>query len=455
MTYATSGSRRETTVDSAVLVNQARWLDGHIVGTIGWRRDTVKIRNAGTLALDADTGLGDTDGDHYPLRDEPGSTSAGNSFNWGVVAHAPRLIMERMPWGTRFSVTYNSADNFRVAGQRENLYGEVIGPETGQSREWGFRLSTFNGRFELRTTYYNNDTLKGATPGFATSISNLVDAVGGVLEMNASGNNDTSPLRLAGKAVWDQWRQSPEGARYLKVFRFQQVSPTDWASDRRANQVVGTTDVAAMGVEHDLIFNPTRNWRISFNVARQQAVRSNIGKEYIAVLEMFKTIAAGPGGDVLSNTSTFRDRFRNNTLSIANPIILQEGAPSNELRKWRWNFITNYSFAEGRLKGFGIGGATRIQDKSVIGYPYFNHPTLGPAPDVWHPYYGKARQNFDGWISYGRRIGKRINWKVQLNVKNIGIGNELIPVAAQPDGSINSWTIAEPQRWTLTNSFSF
>jgi hypothetical protein len=456
MTYVTGGSRRETTVDSAVFVDQARWLEGHVVGTIGWRRDAVKIANAGTLALDPNTGLGNTDGEHYPLREEGGSSTAGNSFNWGVVTHVPRRIMERLPWGTQFSVTYNSADNFRVAGQRENLYGEAIGPETGQSREWGFRLSTFNGRFELRTTYYKNDTLRNATPAFATGISNLVDAVSGVLELNYSGGNDTSPARLAGKAVWDEWMKSPEGERYMRVFRFQQVSPTDWSADRRANQVVGTTDIAATGVEHELIFNPMRNWRISFNVARQQAVRSNIGKEYIAVLENFKAIAAGPGGDALSNaTAIFRDRFRNNTLSIANPIILQEGAPSNELRKWRWNFITNYSFSEGRLKGMGIGGATRIQDKNVIGYPYFNHPELGPAPDVFHPYYGESRQNFDAWVSYGRRLGQRISWKIQLNVRNIGVHNELIPIGAQPDGSIHSYTIAEPQRWTLTNSFSF
>jgi hypothetical protein len=49
----------------------------------------------------------------------------------------------------------------------------------------------------------------------------------------------------------------------------------------------------------------------------------------------------------------------------------------------------------------------------------------------------------------------RITWKVQLNVRNIGVGNELRPLAAWPDGTIIQWTIREPQRWTLTNTFSF
>jgi len=96
-----------------------------------------------------------------------------------------------------------------------------------------------------------------------------------------------------------------------------------------------------------------------------------------------------------------------------------------------------------------------MQDRGVIGYSYFTHPTLGPAPDVNNPYLADEEQNYDAWISYRRRIGQRVTWKVQLNVKNIGVGNKLIPVGAQPDGSIHSWRIAEPQRWTLTNTFSF
>lgn len=455
MTYVTGGSRRETTVESMVFVDQVRWLDSHVVGTLGWRRDKVKIANAGSPTLDASTGLAYTDGEHYPLRPDPNGRT-GNSFNWGVVGHAPRQIVERLPWGTKFSVTFNTADNFRVAGQRENLYGEPIGPERGESTEWGFRISTFNGRFELRTNRYENNTLLNATPAFATSISNLVDAVSGVLDNNYSGINDTTESRLAGKAAWEAWMRSPEGERYMRVFRFQQLSPTDWTADRRANQVVGTTDITATGWENELIFNPLRNWRISFNVARQQAIRSNIGKEYIAVLENFKQLAAGPGGDALSSaTEIFRNRLRNNTLTPANPIILQEGSPSAELRKWRWNLVTNYSFTSGFLKGVGLGGATRIQDKGVIGYPYYNHPTMGPAPDIANAYYARGEHNFDAWISYGRRFGKKINWKGQLNVKNIGVGNELIAIGAQPDGSIHSWRIPEPQRWTLTNTFTF
>jgi hypothetical protein len=44
---------------------------------------------------------------------------------------------------------------------------------------------------------------------------------------------------------------------------------------------------------------------------------------------------------------------------------------------------------------------------------------------------------------------------VQLNVKNVGRGNELIAVGTQPDGSLASMRIAAPQIWSLTNTFEF
>jgi hypothetical protein len=233
------------------------------------------------------------------------------------------------------------------------------------------------------------------------------------------------------------------------------VGPADWVHDRRQNQVVGTTDIVAEGWEHELIFNPTRNWRLAFNVARQQAVLDNIGREYFEVLEGFKSMAEGPGGDALTNALNFRDRFRAETLEGANRVLLRAGSPTPELRKWRWNLVTNYSFTEGPLKGFGIGGATRLQARGVIGFPYYVHAQYGAVPDVAHPYYADEEQNYDAWISYRRKLGTRVTWKAQLNVKNIGVGNKLIPVGAQPDGSVHSWRIAEPQRWTVTNTFSF
>ena len=41
------------------------------------------------------------------------------------------------------------------------------------------------------------------------------------------------------------------------------------------------------------------------------------------------------------------------------------------------------------------------------------------------------------------------------DVRNIGVGNELIPVSTQPNGTVNRWMIREAQKWTLSSTFMF
>jgi hypothetical protein len=137
---------------------------------------------------------------------------------------------------------------------------------------------------------------------------------------------------------------------------------------------------------------------------------------------------------------------------------LQEKTSASELRKWRYNLVSNYHFSHGMLKGFGVGGGYRWQDKVVIGYPVV--PDLKDATktsfDLTKPYYGPSEDAVDLWLSYERKITNRIGWRVQLNVYNVGKNDKLIPISVQPDGK--TWAsarIAPVQEWMLTNTFSF
>jgi hypothetical protein len=72
-----------------------------------------------------------------------------------------------------------------------------------------------------------------------------------------------------------------------------------------------------------------------------------------------------------------------------------------------------------------------------------------------NPYYGPAETNVDAWLGYSHKLGKRLNWRTQLNVRNIGKHNSLIPITTQPDGTVAAWRIAAPMLWSLTNSLEF
>jgi hypothetical protein len=76
--------------------------------------------------------------------------------------------------------------------------------------------------------------------------------------------------------------------------------------------------------------------------------------------------------------------------------------------------------------------------------------------DVQHPYYAPAEANVDGWIGYTRKIANdRIEWRVQLNVRNLIADDSPIAITVQPWGETASVRIAPERRWYLTNTFSF
>ena len=140
----------------------------------------------------------------------------------------------------------------------------------------------------------------------------------------------------------------------------------------------------------------------------------------------------------------------------------QEGTKTDELRKWSFRAVTNYQFGSeflgGRLKGFNVGGAIRWADKPLLGYAGRTITSGGATlvvSDVTRPYWGPRESIVDLSCGYSRRLSSRVNWRVQLFVKNVGVGNELRPLAVWPNGQVVQWTIKEPQKWTLTNSFSF
>ena len=135
---------------------------------------------------------------------------------------------------------------------------------------------------------------------------------------------------------------------------------------------------------------------------------------------------------------------------------LQEGAASPEIRKWRYNITSNYGFREGRLKGVGVGAAYRWQDKVVIGYPVIPGANGLASFDLTQPYYGPSEDALDLWTSYERKISEKIGWKIQLNVRNVGKKDGLIPISVQPDGQTWASVRTTPiQEWFVTNTFSF
>jgi len=223
-----------------------------------------------------------------------------------------------------------------------------------------------------------------------------------------------------------------------------------------------TADTESKGYEFELTASPTRNWRISFNAAKTTAVRNNVGGPLLDELVTYMdTQMAGVAGDMRQFNGNYvpTNEVRQNWANWRGQytlLKLQEGAAASELRKWRYNVVTNYSFTNGWLKGVGVGGSYRWQDKVVIGYPVLAGAGGLATFDLNQPYYGPSEDAIDLWTSYERKLTKTINWKIQLNVKNAFAKDGLIPISVQPDGKTWASVRVKPvQEWYVTNTFSF
>jgi outer membrane receptor protein involved in Fe transport len=225
-----------------------------------------------------------------------------------------------------------------------------------------------------------------------------------------------------------------------------------------------TADTQSKGYEFELTANPLPNWRIAFNASETTAVRSNVGgPDLDALIDYMDTQMAGFAGDMRQfngNYVTGNEVRQNwaNWRAQYTLLKLQSGSSAPELRKWRYNVVTNYSFTKSWMKGIGVGAAYRWQDKVVIGYPVIPNAT-NPALasfDLSKPYYGPAEESGDAWLSYERKLTSKINWKIQLNVRNILKKDGLIPISVEADG--HTWASARVkpvQEWSLTNSLYF
>jgi len=223
-----------------------------------------------------------------------------------------------------------------------------------------------------------------------------------------------------------------------------------------------TGDSQSSGYEFELTANVTKNWRIAFNASQTKAINTNIGgaalDDFVAYMDQQIAGVAGDmrqfNGDYVAN-----NEVRHNWITWRSGytlLKLQEHTDASELRKWRYNFVTNYTFDRGAIKGVGLGGAYRWQDKVVIGYPVHTDTNGFAAYDLTKPYYGPAEDGLDLWVSYEHKLTKKIDWKIQLNVSNAFQNEGLIPINVEPDGKTWAGVRMRPvQEWFVTNTFTF
>lgn len=283
---------------------------------------------------------------------------------------------------------------------------------------------------------------------------------------------------LDSKGFFEAWNFEPVALSDLTLRSIYEADPaahtpsdtsrvTTYSPSAPANFAV-TADTLTKGYEFELTANPTPNWRVAFNASQTKAYRNNVGgetiNEWVEYMDsMLLDSTASNGYSPAGNLPRWGGLGGAIGPSIYAPwraeyvrMKLQEGTAVPELREWSFRFVTNYTFKEGFLKDVSVGGSYRWQDEVAIGYPLVPIDAATYGFDLDNPIMGPSEDAIDLWASYSRKLTEKIDWKIQLNVRNAFAGKELIPVSIQPDNStIAGVRIAPSQDWFLTNTFSF
>jgi len=436
------------------------------------------------------------------------NSETGRSTSWSVVAHMPKQWKEKMPLRTDISFFYNRSSNFSVDAGRQDVFGHPIAAPQGKTKDYGIVINTLNDKLTLKINWYET-TVSNATIdtnaigasyllgageawgyGFATwakkgptanaygspgasafgpnynlkADGTLIDPTinpeqGGWLAYEPQNGETVAQAYAHQKAAINAFLANPVPADFAKTWNIKyDTATTDWGnmtSWSQASNIAVTGDTKSKGTEYEIAATPIAGLSIAFNASKTSASRLNIAQSYATWVEQryafYKTVA----GDVRlwggsAGTETVRSKFEAEFYGPYTLFRLQENNDVPELRPWRFNLVTNYSFQGHGLKGLNVGGGYRWEDEIVTGYPVKNGTF-----DLANPYKGPSDSHLDLWAGYERKLTSKLHWRVQLNLRNVLAHKRLIPLTVQPDGSPGAFRIPDLTSWTVTNTFTF
>ena len=414
--------------DSAAVAAHSAFFNRSLLTTFGGRRDRIRVFNDGPVIRDAltqaVTGL------------TPATRAAvdqsGNTYSVGAVFH--------VPWVKGVSVFGNKSTNFRDQSGAQRFEDEAlrlqreIGPLEGEGRDYGLKFGFLDGRINATLTRFEV-AQTNAAGGFDGNVTNYINAIWTTIQNNGPNTLQTDA-------------QNPQGHRV-------------GGSDTRAQK--------STGWELELTANPTRGWRVSFNLSKSENVVSGIGENVGAYLQKHR--AEWQAKSSLNyNTSASPGFLGNNTvgaLITGLDGILAFAKSGNNLtevniRPWNANGFTAYRFDEGRLKGLTIGGGVNHRGKAVVGVKAPTSPTQ--ADQSVQVFMGNAYYLVNGMIGYDLKLRGKYGVRFQLNVENLLDNGELQVLSSnygisQPPldtGTVNKWYYhLEPRRYSLSSTFSF
>lgn len=405
----TSHSRQRKTIDYLQILSISRLFNDRVAVSLGARRDEVLAYQETTAGMPTVNG--------YPqlgaVITEPGQPPRNvlgakarsefdpTSTNAGIVWYVFRDL----------GVFANYSETFSTPGSGANfLDGRAPGISESTGYDFGFKLELFNGKVSGSASYYTSEQSGRAVGGIRAS------------EMTR---------------IW------------TNLNRVDMANVTTSYRD--------TEDIEGTGYEFDLNANPTRNLRLSFNLAFPDAKAVNLRPDLRAYVAEHLATWQAAANDV---NNPNRAQIQTDINTIQSDInSLTPGTLFNGTYKYTSNLWAAYTLPD-RWRNLTVGGGANIRGRQKIGNVQV--PTNQPYNYLWADEY----YLLSAFATYRHKFGDKLNARFQLNISNLLDSDKLQirnfsnyrlgGIATNPLIQLpNQITIPDPRKFTLSATFDF
>ena len=407
---------------SQAFVMQSYFWEDRIVGLFGIRHDKDQRNFRSGIGVFAPAFLASGN-----------STLSNTTKTYGVVVHPLKWL----------SFHYNHGENWEPNSGAVDLLGNTTPFPNGVSKDYGVSLRLMDEKLNVKLNWFETSANDAAS---------------------VSANFPLAQWTIP----WMDLTVMPDIAARAGITNYKKgMAPGLVTGDPRLANAY-TEAAKSKGIELELTYNVTKDWRIMANVSKQEASASGIAPGLTAFIEerlaYWKSIPALWTGTLSSptlgwgNNRTGEQQWNADNLPYYIAYKANDGKPSPQLAKWHASVLTNYSFSDGALKGFSIGGGARYIEKAVIGNPAILSSTGAVTGlDLANPYTTPSRIAVDLWAGYKTKIcDGRYDLSFQFNVKDLQEGGSFRPINANGgDGRHSVFRIVQPRTFFLTTTVEF
>lgn len=368
------------------LASMSSFFDNRLSLVLGYRYDFYNREQQRKVAENPDGTpiVGATDG--------PGTV---DTSKFEVDTKSAGLVYFPVPWIGFFG---NYSESFNAAGNgAPKIDGTLLPLASNEGIDVGVKMEFFDGKVSGSLSYYETEQTDRARTGDDRTEINNIWAAMGLTEREIPNFRDTDSYR-------------------------------------------------ATGYELDVTANLTRNWRLMLNYSLPKTEQVDIGAGlrgyYAANIDEWRAAANNPNlpeaATVAANAAVIERTIQG----------YEEGRTINNTFDYIANIYTTYSFRDGHLKGFAVGGGANFRGQSVIGN------SAASAFDYLH---SDSYQVYTAHLSYERRFGD-VRARFQLNVANLLDNDSLRYLSYARTGGIdypNTFGYIPPRRYTVSASFNF